>query len=262
MNKPTDLVLRSEVLAVVAEPYASRVKMAESIKRLKAAPPPLPEPTLTVDLNAAIKKSFDRNFEYLERRVLTGIPSKASHVPFDVYAQWKCDFSQSQPRAERAVCSPPELAMGYGIEQSTHDDKPDSYSSGVAMHELIDKYIKKSDTPPATDFASLSASQLATWSKHMYPRLRPLNLTKEPAMTTIKIETKTFISAPGIVSQDVTTLRPSQLANAIAAIDREIKSFEELSVKPTTVVAHIAQLKQGLADLVAAVDAAAPKPVE
>lgn len=183
-----------------------------------------------------------------------------------------------------------EWATIYG--KDLHDDKLDALSSGAQLHKDMEAYIARNKSKVTnvnaaeiearimakTNFAALSPAQVGYWNRKTwdvttltpseeemllaayrkaYPNI--INtINKEPAMTSIKIETKTFVTAPGFKDIDVTKLTPGDLAAAINSIDGEIARFETLSVKPASVIAHIAQLKQGLADLVAAVDKANP----
>jgi hypothetical protein len=84
----------------------------------------------------------------------------------------------------------------------------------------------------------------------MYEGL-PVFPTEKPAMKNIAIEQITYVTLPGSnTQQDIKALTDTQIVNAIADAEVEIKRLEAIDAKPNVLVQQIDSLRKGITALV------------
>ena len=94
-------------------------------------------------------------------------------------------------------------------------------------------------------------------SGRLMPRPKPYTTQlqpKEPEPMTIKIENRTYVSAPGLARIDVGQLNEDQIFELISQAEREIKKLESLENKPKRLARRIEELKTGIKQLVELLD--------
>lgn len=119
--------------------------------------------------------------------------------------------------------------------------------AGTKIHEEMQRMLEQ-------EHPHLYDDKIDALPKHIFN----LITTKEPAMTTINIESRIFITAPGLNNVQASLVTDDQLISAINAANNEIKSMQGYVANGNNsekVLKRIHALEDGVKELVKLLDA-------